>query len=527
MDKALRMGKDSASGSLRLFIGRTVSTVIMAVGAIILGLLILPADYGLYTIAVIPAATIGLMQDWGVGYAMIKYCAQSRAANKDVGELRQIIISGLTFEITTGAILTVFSFLTANFIALTIFHKPEVAPLVALVSLTLFFGSLYGPAQSIFVGFERMGLISACMICQAIAQCVLPPLLVYAGYGAYGAVLGYVSSLLVACIVAMILLYFAIFRKLGSNVTSNSNIRQTLKRLLHYGVPLATANILAGILTQFYSFMMAYFVSDSIIGNFKIATNFAVLLTFFSFPITTVLFPAFSKINPRNEQQLLKTVFTASVKYTTLFLVPATMAMMVLSKPLIDTLYGSKWFYAPPFLALSVIGNLFVIFGGLSVTSLLPALGETKMLMKLNLLTLIIGIPIAFLLIPQFGIPGVIIAGITASLPELFVSLYWIWKRFGIKAEFRSSIKIFLASSIAALATYLFQSVFAAAAWITLTIGVILFLAIYLIAVPLSGAVNQTDVNNLRAMFLGLSIISKLLEIPLMLIEKLLKTTRR
>jgi len=44
MDKALRMGKDSASGSLQLFIGRTVSTVIMAVGAIILGLLILPAD---------------------------------------------------------------------------------------------------------------------------------------------------------------------------------------------------------------------------------------------------------------------------------------------------------------------------------------------------------------------------------------------------------------------------------------------------------------------------------------------------
>jgi hypothetical protein len=45
-----------------------------------------------------------------------------------------------------------------------------------------------------------------------------------------------------------------------------------------------------------------------------------------------------------------------------------------------------------------------------------------------------------------------------------------------------------------------------------------------LIAAPLIGAINQTDINNLRAMFSGLGIISKLLEIPLTLVEKQLKT---
>jgi O-antigen/teichoic acid export membrane protein len=523
MDKALRMGKISASGSFQLFIGKTVSTVIMAVGTIILGLLILEADYGLYTIVLIPATTMVLFQDWGVGSAMTKYCAQYRAANKE-GELRQIIVSGLTFEIATGVILTVFSFLIANFIALAIFRKPESTLLIALASLTIFFGPLSSASQSIFVGFERMGLISCIMICQAIALCVLPPLLVYAGYGAYGAVLGYVFSLLVGGVVAIVLLYFAIFRKLGSNITSNSNIRQTLKPLLRYGVPLAIATILGGILSQFYSFMMASFVGVAMIGNYKIATNFAVLLALFTAPISTVLFPAFSKIDPRNEQQLLKTVFTASVKYTALFLVPATMAMMVLSKPIIGTLYGDRWSYAPPFLALSLISNLYVIFGSFSGSNLLTALGETKMLMKLYMLALAIGIPIAFLLIPKFGILGVILASITAGLPGLFIGLYWVWKRYGTKAEFRTSGKIFLASAIAAIVTYLFQSVFVAAAWMMLTTGVILFLAIYLIAVPLIGAINQTDVNNLRAMFSGLGIISKLIEIPLTLVEKPLKT---
>ena len=522
MDKAVRMGRDSTSGSFQLFIGKTVSTVILAIGTIILGLLILEADYGLYTIALIPAATIVLFRDWGVNSAITKYCAEYRAANKE-GELRQIIVSGLTFEIAAGVALTVFSFLVANFIALAIFHKPESTFLIALASLTIFFGALYNTSQSIFVGFERMGLVSCTIICQAIAQCVLPTLLVYAGYGAYGAVLGYVFSFLVVGVVSIVLLHFAIFRKLGSNTTSNSNIRQTLKPLLRYGIPLAIATILGGALYQFYLFMMASFVDVVMIGNYKIATNFAVLLALFTAPIATVLFPAFSKLDPRNEQQLLKTVFTASVKYTTLFLVPATMVMMVLSGPIVGTLYGDKWSYAPPFLALYIISNLYVIFGSFSAPSLFTALGETKMLMKLNMLTLAIGVPIAFLLIPQFGIFGVILASLTAGLPGWFVGLYWLWKHYGTKVDFQSSGKILLASSIAAIITYLFQSFFVAAAWMVLITGVMLFLAIYLIVLPLIGAINQTDVNNLRAMFSGLGIVSKLIEIPLTLVEKSLR----
>src|SRR3990170_6208897 len=100
MDKALTIGQTSAIGSVQLFIGRILSTVIAAVGTIILGYLFIhEGDYGLYTIALIPHATMLLFLDWGVGPAMIKYCAQCRAANKE-GDARKIIAAGLTFEFT-------------------------------------------------------------------------------------------------------------------------------------------------------------------------------------------------------------------------------------------------------------------------------------------------------------------------------------------------------------------------------------------------------------------------------------------
>jgi O-antigen/teichoic acid export membrane protein len=206
--------------------------------------------------------------------------------------------------------------------------------------------------------------------------------------------------------------------------------------------------------------------------------------------------------------------------------------MIVLAKPLIGTIYGNKWSDAPAFLTYSVVYNLLSLFGWRSMGSFLPAMGETKLLLKLSLLTLIISIPLAFLLVPSLGIIGIIIGTPAAALPSTFIALYLIWKHYGAKADFGGSAKILLASVFATVTVYLFLIFFTTAFAGLLTqveylilfgTGAILFLAVYLISVPLVGAVNQSDANNLREMLSGLGILSRLLEIPLKIIDKLLK----
>ena len=151
------------------------------------------------------------------------------------------------------------------------------------------------------------------------------------------------------------------------------------------------------------------------------------------------------------------------------------------------------------------------------------------MLLKLSALTLCVGAPLAFLLIPPLGIIGVIIVGsLVAGVPSMIIGIYWTWKRYETKPDLRNSARIFLASAVAGVTTYLFLNSFAAAAWIMLASGAILFLAVYLVSIPVFGAVSQMDVINLRVMFSGLGPISTLLEIPLVIIEKplLLKEKR-
>lgn len=521
MDGALEIGKTSAAGSFKLFIGVAASTVIMAVGTIILARLLLEAELGLYSAALTPSYMIILFRDWGVNSAIVKYIAHYRASKREE-DTYKIIKAGFIFEIITGLILSILSFFLANYVAL-LFGRPESAPLIAIASLTIFSGSILLVSQSTFLGFEKMELKSATDVCQAVVKSLMSPLLVFLGYGVLGAVVGHTLSLVITAAISLAFLYFAIIRKWKTKSTQKTSLSKTLKEMLHYGVPISISSILGCFLAQFYAFLIVIYCSNTILGNYKIAMDFAIILTFITTPISTILFPAFSKVDAQNRNELLQAVFVSSVKYTSLVLVPATLAMMVLSKPMIGTLFGGRYSDAPFFLTLYVIGNLFALFGSLSLGNLLAGVGETKTIMILSLVTFAIGAPIALILIPQMEIVGYMITSIVAGLPSMFLGLYYVWKRYKAKADLKSSFKIFVASSMAAATAFLILNFITCADWIELVVGGIVFLVTYLFAAPILGAVNKSDINNLKVMFSGLGIISKLLNIPLTTMEKLVE----
>ncbi|MEM2703821.1 MAG: oligosaccharide flippase family protein, partial [Candidatus Bathyarchaeia archaeon] len=432
----------------------------------------------------------------------------------------KIIRAGLIFEAFSGLTLTFIAIALSNFIATEIFKRPESSTLIAIASTTIFTGALLTASQSSFIGFERMELNSLTSICQATAKTVISPILVWIGLSSLGATVGYTASFLAAAAVGLALLYLTLTKNLKTKNPGKTRILETLKDMLHYGVPFSISSIIGGFLTQFYAFLMAIYCTDAMIGNYHVATQFATILSFFTIPISTVLFPAFSKINPQGENSLLQTVFQSAAKYTAMLLVPATMAVMTLSKQMISTLFGEKWTYAPFYLTLYVTNNLFVIFGGLIAGNLLAGVGETKTLMKLSLITLAFGVPMAYMLIPSMGIIGLIITQITAGIPSLFLGLHIIWKHYKTRVNMRETIKILIASSAAAATTFLAVNIITSAYWIELIVGGAVFLAAYIFTASVIRAIKHEDIENLRAIFSGLGLLSKLINILLNIIER-------
>ena len=526
MTKAIKMAKISARGGFHLFLGVALSSVISALGTILLVRLLTPDQYGLYAIALMPPTLIGLFRDWGINFAMIKHLAQYKSENK-TANMKRVLASGLLFESILGTLLSITCFFLASFLAINVFNRPELQQSIGIASLTILAMGFFTAAQSAFTGFERMELSSLTMVIQSIFKSSIAPLLVFLGYGTLGAVLGHTTSFLISGILGISITYVIFYKHLHGEGDNENNLIATFKTMFRYGFPLSITTILGGFLLQFFNFMIAIYCTDFMIGNYQAAVRFTVLITFFTTPIATVLFPAFSKLNPEKEMKTLRTIFQSSVKYASLLTIPATAAIMVLSTPLVFTLFGEKYTHAPLFLTLYAISYLYTALGNLSLGNFLNGQGKTMVTMKLTLITLATGIPLSFLLIPRFGITGLIITTLVSGLPTLATGLWWIRKHFGVTVDWKSSTKILAASATAAIITQLVLSQLPTPDWISMIIGGTIFFGTYLIAAPLIRAVNTDDITNLKQMLSGLGPLSHLFNLPLNLIEKLTTTFQK
>ena len=215
-------------------------------------------------------------------------------------------------------------------------------------------------------------------------------------------------------------------------------------------------------------------------GNYQVALNFAMLVSIFATSVATILFPTFSKVKGHEDQKTLSSVFQYSVKYTSLLIVPAAFAVMALSEPGVQTIFQGRYEQTPIFLSLYVSTFLYSALGNLSAGALINSQGQTQFNLKITLLTFVIGVVMSLLLIPPFGVFGLLAVHISCGMPGILISLWWIKKHYNATIDYVSSTKILVASAFSGILTYAITSQLNFASWILLIIGTAVFLASYM-----------------------------------------------
>ncbi len=525
MTKATEMAKVSAKGGFHLLWGLVLSTVISAVGTIFIARLLGADNMGLYAIALAAPNLIATFRDWGVTTAMIKYSAEANSEN-DVAKIRSVFFSGLAFEILVGLALTFLSLGLSQFLA-DFYGRPAIVGLIQIASLFILTGALVNTATAAFTGMERMHLNSVMLIVQSLVKTALIIALVAFGLGTLGAVIGFSVGVLVAGLTGVLLMY-TMYRSLPKSTDGKLQLMKTIRTMLVYGLPLSIGAILTGFLTQFYGFIMAYFVSDnSLIGNYAVAVNFVVLITFFATPVTTMLFPAFSKLDAQKDKETLRNVFQYSVKYAALIVMPVTTLVMALSQPAIGTIFGDKYVQAPLYLALLAVIYLFSALGSLSTGSLINGQGYTKYNLWLGLLMVVIGFPLSFVLVSQFGIIGLIATTTVVGIPSLFLSLRFIKKKFDVSLDWASSAKITFSAGATGLVTYFVVSLLPFSSPVQLVLGVAVFVSVFILLAVITQTLRKADLTNVRSIANAMGLLRKPLALIINLVEKLMNLLQR
>jgi len=513
--------QNSARGGMFLFVGYFFSLVLLAIGSIIVARLLGPDGYGLFTIAlVVPSLILGFI-DPGVGGALTRFTAKFRAEGR--GDLAAgILKTGFMFKFPMSTISSFLCFIFSDILAAYVLNRPDMGMLIRLSSLMILFQTVFNFLGESFSGLDRMEGVAMILNVEAVIKTVLSPILVILGFGVFGALVGHIISFVIAGIIGGIL-FLKFYRTLGKAI--DFRFSSNLKSMVHYGFPLYASNLMGTILSQIQILVLAFFVSNSEIGNFNVTVRLLTLIGVLTYPFSA-LFPAFSKVKRGSSE--LDSLFRLSVKYTSILVIPVTLMISILSKDIIFTLYGRIYTSAPIFLSIYVLTNLYSGLGSVVIGHLFNGTGETRLSFYSTLINFVVLLPLAFVLTQSYGVVGLLTAILISTTCSFTYSLWATIKKIKVKFDLKSSFRIYLASILSSIPT-LVLSLYVQFYYrfLNLILYVSVFVFLYLTLLPIVKGVEESDIENIRLLFKNIKIIQPLIDPVLTFESKLLSIFKR
>jgi O-antigen/teichoic acid export membrane protein len=328
--------------------------------------------------------------------------------------------------------------------------------------------------------------------------------LVLAGFAVTGALIGYSSSYAVTGLVGVAAVIVLCRRLAPSQLFADVEVA------LRYSFPLYLGSLIGGFLGPIQGTLLAHFTTNANIGGYGAASNISTIIALFVYPISTAIFPLFSRLS--DDKRLLAATYRTTVKYATLFVTPVTMCLMALCVPVSQAVYGSAYTFSATYLLLNVSSHLLVGFGSLSQGPLLAAIGKTRKVLLAGIVGAVVSLGSSFALVIPFGVVGIIMASTAGSVATLVAAWVMISGELGANAKVSEVVRIYVASTIAAFAVFPISYLPLHPMLVTLLGGAVyLFLFVPLLA--LTKALTSEDLASLEAYFGGAGPFALLLRV--------------
>lgn len=486
----------------------------MVVSSVIIGRMLGPEDYGIYSLVIsVPSLFIGLI-GLGINSALTKFTTDFRIKSR-TSDFHYIIKTGLLIKATLGIGAAVFCIIFSDFLATNLINTPGAGFYIQVASVLVIFQALFETLNSIFIGLDEMQNNAFSSAIRAVSKVLLSPVLIFLGFSIVGAVAGHVSAYVIGVAFGLALLTI----KLHKTPTEGETSSGILKTMFKFSIPLYVSGLISLLSTEYQTIILAFFVSKTAIGNFQVTALFNTVVSVIAHPFVA-LFPAFSKFDPGSKQ--MSQFFRRSVKYTSFLIVPAAMAIAVMSQDLVYTFYSAEYSLAPNYIVFQMVVNLVVGFGSIVLPYVFNGTGRSDIMLKSSLINLFVFLPLAPLLISVADVIGLIFALFAGIVAALLYRLYMAKKIYELRLDLQSSSKIYATSMISAIILYLFTLVSPFTGFVNLILAAIFFMFVYATLVPIFGVVNNTDLEIFAGMVKNIKNLSPILKLLLSYETKIL-----
>jgi O-antigen/teichoic acid export membrane protein len=252
---------------------------------------------------------------------------------------------------------------------------------------------------------------------------------------------------------------------------------------------------------------------------------FGTLIMLLDTPVSTALFPTFSRFHPDRDHQNLERIFRHSNRYILMLMVPSSVFLAVASQDLIALLYSSQYVLAPLYLAMY---STTFLYTGFSVVlgSFFNGIGRTDVSLKAMTIQTIVAIPLAITLTYLYAVSGLILSILISTLLSLIYNAKIAYHKYKMSFDLKCAAKIYLITFLSAIPALILTRIFSFGYLLNLVLIALSFASIYLTLIPVVRVINEEDLSSLSQIFTRIKFISPLAKAILSYEAKILNLTR-
>jgi len=364
----------------------------------IIARLLTPELYGLFALATPAIDYLSILNDFGLGAALIH-------RRDDIDDASN---TAFTLNVLIGAVLTGIVLIIAPFVAV-FFKEPAVTPILSWLGVTFTINALGSIHRARLQREMQFGKNLVPELGNTIIKNGLAIWFAIKGYGAWSLVYGQLAGAGASTILLWVVVPWIPRLIIKFHI---------VKQLFSYGFSIMADGAMTTLADSFDYVLIGRFYNSAALGIYQIAYRLPELLVIQTLSIlAAVFFPAFSSI--QHQMDDLRKNFLATFRYVQLLITPICLGMFIAAEPIVKAILGEQWTASIPIMRILCLYALILSIGFHS-GDIFKAIGRPDILLKLAIPVFIIRLVFIFIG-ARHSLIGIAYGHLAASVVELII----------------------------------------------------------------------------------------------------------
>jgi O-antigen/teichoic acid export membrane protein len=401
-------------------------------------------EFGLFALALTIFNMVTLTVIFGMDIGATKFVSHHLGEGQQ-HKAKESLLAATAIAFGSGFVAAIGLALFAYPIALTLYHKPDLAQSLLIFSMAIPLATVTAVLISTLQAYQTVRYtILVKYLWEPIGKFVLAGAVLWAGLQLFGVLISIVLVLAVSTVLSLRSVYRVAWGGSGSLWVWN---RREARTLISFCVPLVISKIVGVVAPRSDMLILGYWANAQEVGIYLAAFQTAATMALIVGAFDTSLGPIMSRAWSQQDRERMKDSYQAVSRLSIMAALPVFCCLIVFSSEILG-IFGSEFIRGTAALMILALGQVFNTATGSANTVLLMS-GQSKLVMTNTVVMGVVLLAATATIIPFWGITGAAIAASTTFILTNVIRVIQVWRLYQVQPYTWDLVKPIAAAIVA------------------------------------------------------------------------------